>query len=608
MTGTVTPDQDLPRSDLDQLVDESPVFASLRPEARQFVCDRLEAEHLPGGTVLLHQGDPADCLYLIAVGRLRVTVTRSDGAESLVAELGRGEIVGEMALITNEPRSATVTALRDSQVLRLSIQAFDELVDAHPDAFRQISTHVVRRLVRSFREGSPSSPVVTVAVVPLSDAPEVDDFGDRLHASFQRLTGAANHVTASAATTLGALDRVSADRLSAWLAARESGFSVVTYGADPEPTPWTAACIRQADMVLLVGSGREPPTVRPVEPFIADRRGSLKIRTELALVHPPTTRVPHGTRHWLAARDLDEHHHVRADRQADTDRVARLILGRGIGLVLSGGGARGIAELGVLRALDEHGIPLDACGGASIGSLIAGGVARGLTLDELTAQLRAGVVESSPFDVTLPLVSLAAGKRVTEHIRNAAIGVDIEDCWRRFFCVSANLTTGDIEVHRSGSGWQAVRASFSIPGVFPPMRSPRGDLLVDGGVLDNLPVGVMRGEHQGITVIAVDVGKTRDLVAGALPGSGVVSGWRQLVGRIEPGAQSDAASLGRILMRLTELGSERTDDRGDLTVTPRVDSFSISDFKAFDRLVELGYEAGNDTVDEWLASGHAPAF
>ncbi|HUV09960.1 MAG TPA: patatin-like phospholipase family protein, partial [Acidimicrobiia bacterium] len=155
----------------------------------------------------------------------------------------------------------------------------------------------------------------------------------------------------------------------------------------------------------------------------------------------------------------------------------------------------------------------------------------------------------------------------------------------------------------------AIRASFSIPGVFPPVRTSDGDLLVDGGMLDNMPVGVMRDEHQGISVIAIDVGKTRDVVAGALPDDGVVSGWKLLRNRMRRKKnRTSAAGLGRILMRLTELGSEQDADHGDLYIRPDIDDFSIADFKAFDRLIELGYEAGQREVAAWLASGAAPTF
>ena len=591
------------RDELEHLVEESAVFGLLQPAAQSFVCEHLEVVNLPGGAVLIQEGEAADCLYLVAVGRLRVSMRGGDGTERVIAELGRGEVVGELAVITNEPRSATVTALRDSEVFKLSTSAFAQLVEEHPEALREIATPVVRRLVRSLREGSPSSPVVTIAVVPLGADPGLAEFGARLYHALKRLTGAATHVNAlTVAASLGDLTRVSAERLALWFGEHDARSKAVVYQADTEPTPWTDTCLRQADLVLLVGSSREPPGLRPVELAIAERRQRLQTRTELVLVHPPTTRDPRGTRRWLELREVDRHHHVRTDRGGDVERVARLILGRGIGVVFSGGGARGIAAIGVLRALEEHGVPIDATGGTSIGSLIAGAAARGLSLGELTAMMRAAVVDSSAFDITFPAVSLAAGKRVTQRIREAADGLDVEDTWCNFFCVSTNLTTGGVEIHRRGPGWYAVRASFSIPGVFPPVPTTTGDLLVDGGLLDNLPVGVMRAEHHGITVIAVDVGRTRDLSAGSLPNEGVVSGWKLLLGRLDRGAPSrDTAGLGHILMRLTELGSEQNHDRGDLYIHPAVDPFGVADFKAFDRLIQLGYEAGDRAVIDWLA-------
>ncbi len=599
-----------PRDAVERLIDESSIFKDLDPSARAMLAEQFEAQALPGGAVLMRQGDPADALYLVSVGRFRVAIARDDGTETVVAELGRGDIVGELALITDDPRSATVTAVRDSQVLRLDTRAFTELVTKNPSIQREFTTEVVRRLVRSFREGSPTSPVVTIAVVPLDAAAGVLDLSVRLHRALDRLAGPAGHVTKELTTSaVGDLDDVSGDRLAAWFAEHESGFEVVVYQGQPELGSWTDACIRQADLVLVVASADGSPAVRDVERAIAERRRLLKSRVELVLVHPASTEDPRETHRFLEGRDVDRHHHLRVDRDEDVDRVARLVLGRGIGVVFSGGGARGIAGIGVYRALLDAGVPIDATGGTSIGSLIAGSVARGQTPDELATLIRAAVLDSSPFDVTFPIVSLARGRRVTQSIRDGADELDLEDGWRHIYCVSTNLTTGHAVVHRDGPGWFAIRASFSIPGVFPPIRTPDGDLLVDGGMLDNMPVGVMRAQHEGIAVIAVDVGKTRDVVAGALPGDGVVSGWKLLRNRLRRKKnRTSAAGLGRILMRLTELGSEQDADHGDLYIRPDIDDYSIADFKAFDRLIELGYEAGKRDVAAWLASGDAPKF
>jgi len=588
-----------------RLVDEAEVFAPLPPAARTFIAARLEPRALAGGDVLIREGDHADSLYVIAVGRLRVTIDRDGGGHKVLAELGRGDVVGEMAMITNEPRSATVTAVRDSQILRLPTDAFVQLVREHPDALRELTTQIVRRLVRSLREGTPTSPVVTIAVVPLSRDDHVMQLDERLHAALDRLTGASSHVTVAATTAaLGDLARVGSDRLASWFAEHETGFDVVVYEADAEPTEWTDACIRQADLILLAGAAGSSTALRPVERAIAERRRHMPCRQQLVIVHPPGTGDPRRTRLWLEPRAVEKHHHIAADRDSDMERLARMLLGRGIGVVFSGGGARGVANIGVLQALHELGVPIDAVGGASIGSIIAGWAARGQTAAEIAHQLRRAVVDTSPFDVTFPAISLAAGRRVTRHLREGAHGLDIEDAWLSLFCVSTNLTRGEVEIHRRGPIWHAVRASFSIPGVFPPVRNADGDLLVDGGVLDNLPVGVMRAEHDGITVIAADVGQTRDLSAGALPGDGVVSGWEVLLRRLDPGSPDRGnVGLARILMRLTELGGKQTEDRGDLYIRPTVDDFGIADFKAFNRLVARGHQAGTRAVRDWTENG-----
>lgn len=589
--------------DFQMLVDEAAVFASLDRAARSLICAQLTPRTVAGGEVLIREGDRADALYLIAEGRVRITSRRDDGTPQDLAELGRGEIVGEMALVTNEPRSATVTAVRDSLVLELPAEAFLALVRDHPDVLREVTTQVVGRLLRSLRGGARTSPVSTIAVVPLGDAPELVGFGGDLASAFERLDATCALVTTATATaTLGDLDHVSVPRLTAWLAELERASEVLVLGADPSPTPWTDLCVRQADLILFVGGARNAPGIRPVEEHVAERRAHVPARTRLVLVHPPSTRDPRGTHRWLAPRTVEQHHHVRVDRVDDVDHVARLLLGRGIGIVFSGGGARGVAGIGVLRALRELGVPYDAVGGVSIGALVGGGAARDQSIDELSALLRDAVVTSSPFDVTFPAVSLASGKRVTRNLQDAADGLDLEDLWRPFFCVSTNLTRGRLEVHRSGPGWHAIRASFSIPGVFPPVRTPGGDLLVDGGVLDNLPVGIMRADHTGISVISVDVRRARDIGGGGIPGDGVVSGWRVLLSRIDPSARDrDRAGLGRILLRLTEIGTDH-DDHGDLWIRPAIDAFSIADFSAFDRLVDIGYEAAMETIPDWCAS------
>lgn len=595
--------------ELDRLVEENRVLGELDVDARHQLRAALEPVSIPGGSVLIREGDPAECLYLVAAGRLRVVGIDAAGDDRVLAEIGRGDLVGEMALITNRPRSATVYALRDTHLLRLSTDAFSQLSADHPESVRRISSEIVERLLRSQVLGRPSTPVVSITILPLDSTRPVAEFAGRLEHSLARLTGSTRRVDGAAAVAAVG-EELESHRLAAWCSDLEGEYDVVVYQADPEPTPWTRACVRQADLLMPVADSTTSPDLRHVEQIAAETREVALSRTELVLVHPQWTEDPRGTTRWLAPRHVDRHHHVRVDRAEDADRVARLVLSRGIGVVYSGGGARGIAEVGVLRALREAKVPIDAVGGTSIGSILAGATARGIEPDGVAELLTEALVNGkSPVDITFPAVSIAAGARVTQRMQDAAVGLDLEDVWLNGFCVSTNLTRGEVMVHRTGPGWFALRASFSIPGVFPPMRSAEGDLLVDGGVLDNMPVGIMRSLHDGITVIAVDVGSKRDVRAGALPDSGVVSGWQWLLQRIDPRTPTpEMAGIIRVLMRITELGGGGSADLGDLYIRPPVDGIAMLDFSAFDELVELGYAAASTAIEEWLSSGAAPKF
>jgi predicted acylesterase/phospholipase RssA/CRP-like cAMP-binding protein len=595
--------------ELDRLVQENKVLGTIDVDARRQLRDALEPVAVPAGTVLIREGDPADCLYLVAAGRLRVVTADATGEEVQLAEIGRGDLVGEMALITNRPRTATVRVLRDAHLLKLSTAAFTQLVAHHPESARRISTEMVDRLLRSRIVGRPSTPVVSICLLPLDAEPALHAFSAQLERALARLTGSARQVDLDAAVAAVG-DELDPGRFAQWSSDLEADHEVVVYRADPEPTPWTRACIRQADLLLLVADATTAPNLRPVERAALQGRATEHLRSELVLVHPAWTEDPRGTARWLAPRRIQRHHHARTDRPGDTDRVARLVLSRGIGVVYSGGGARGIAEVGVLKALRAAEVPVDAAGGTSIGSIIAGATASAMSIDDTVTMLRAALVDGkSPVDFTLPVVSLAAGSRVSERMREAARGLDFEDTWINNFCVSTNLTRGEVEVHDTGPAWLGLRASFSIPGVFPPMRTIDGDVLVDGGVLDNMPVGIMRGIHDGIRVVAVDVGSKRDIRAGELPDTGIVSGWRWLLQRVDPRAPTpEMAGIIRVIMRITELGGTGAADLGDLYVRPAVDGVPMLDFGAFDRLVELGYAAASERIEEWLASEDAPTF
>lgn len=593
------------------LLRESAIFDGLDPAALAMLAAELEPRLVPRGGVVIRQGDIADGLYLVGSGRLQAVLTRADASQVVLGEVGRGAVTGEMALITDHPRSATVVALRDSHLFFLPSAGFSRVVQVHPPALRVIATALIDRLMDTIKRGPIISSATCIAIVPLDASVDAAQLGDKLSVSLAPLVGNVR-VVASGDIQAELGDAPSDLARAVWRDRLEASLGAVIYVADPEFASWTDECAQQADIVLLAASGDSSPELRPVEHEFRRRRGPVARRTELILLHDATTTVPRGTRSWLESRDVYRHHHIRVDRVGDYDRVARLLIGRAIGVIFSGGGARGAAHIGVLQALMQHGVPIDAVGGASIGSIIAGAVARGDPPDDIAAMLRASVVEKSPVDLTLPAVSFAAGGRVTEHIREGADGLDLEDLWLNCFCVSTNLTRGGLEVHTRGPAWTAIRSSFSVPGLFPPMVNDRGEVLVDGGLLDNLPVSSMRAAHAGIAVIGIDVGTRREfLPTSSVPPSGVLSGWKFLASSLRGRALDNLTTLPRLLMRLTELGSLGDDDRGDCYIRPSLDGVSLLDFDRFDELIESGRRDAGPAIAGWLASrgaaGRLPA-
>ena len=232
-----------------------------------------------------------------------------------------------------------------------------------------------------------------------------------------------------------------------------------------------------------------------------------------------------------------------------------------------------------------------------MGGILAAGVAADWSDDELVERFRRSFVDTNPLsDYTLPLVSLVSGRKVGMLLRRELGDIDIEDLPLPFFCVSSNLTTGRIAVHQQGPLWRWLRASVAIPGVLPPVFHG-GEVFVDGGAMNNLPVDVMRAKGRG-PVIGVDVGTDRafttDVESTEAPSVWNLFGARR--GRQQP-------SILQILLRC-EHGQQHDGEAGaaeqsDLLLTPPLESLDLLDWKSFERAIAIGYR---DTCER-LAAG-----
>lgn len=595
-----TPQRDLLRRNLHT------IFGEFDETMLRLLEPQLAWVELAGGETLFRQHDPGDALYFVISGRLMARVADADGGPArVIGEIMRGETVGEMTIFTGEPRSATVVALRDSVLVRLSKAVFEQVIAAYPAVATNVTRLIIQRLQTQQGARVAQKRPANICLLPLHSGVYAAGFGRELRRYLQPHGPVALAGGAEVAEALGAaVAQASKDapddyrRLSQWLDTLETTHDYLLYIADDTPTEWTRRCLRQADEVLLIADATQAPGRMPIEDLLAQQPLTGPAQ-RLILLHAPATAHPRGTAAWLAARPaVRSHLHLRPNLPADLARLARVLSGTAIGLVLAGGGAKGFAHIGVLQALEEAGIPIDFVGGTSVGALVAGAIA----FAEPAALVRRHMHTGARFNPTkdynlLPLISLIRGRRIRQMISNCIRDftghpdADMTDTWRTLFSVASNYTQAREEVHTRGSLTARLAASTAIPGVFPPAIDGN-DLLVDGGTFNNFPADVMSRLGAG-RIIGVDltIDKTYDLGIADVPGP-----WALLRDRFRPRAQRRyrLPSLTAILLNATLLTSaaRRQDVRRhlDLCFNPDLSRFSILNWGAFEAIVERGYQ------------------
>jgi NTE family protein len=582
--------------------DQADVTSRLRHSVERFfgVHDRAEVDpllqefvvvELSGGEWLFQQGEVADSLYLIARGRLQVW-GKAESAETprLLGELGSGECVGEVGLLAGGTRTAGVRAIRDSVLLRLDRDAFHRLAASHGTLVLSLAAQIAERLRdRTAAERGVARGLENLAVLPVSDSPRVRGFAARLTEELE-IHDSVLHVDVQAAGPR------TGSALAEWLHVLDEHHRFLVLEAEPHDSAWSDTCRRQADVLVFVADAAELPSAGP---WASLEVGGCSTRRILVLLHSGDEIS--GSARWLDALPADQIHHVRRGREeADVQRLARLLAGTAVGLVLGGGGARGFAHIGVLRALDEAGIPVDWLGGSSIGAVFAALRAFDWTTERVSAEARRVFVKENPLgDYTLPLVSLLRGRRL-QRVMRRHFDVAIEDLPIPYFCVSSHLDRGEATVHERGPLWRAIRASVALPGVLPPAVVD-GHLAVDGALLNNLPVDLMKERPVG-RVIGVDLSVHK--LRAAVEYEEVPGPLALLSSRLMPFLRKRRPPNIISLMMKASLVSSFAHSRAmhgqaDLMLAPPVAQFGLLDAGAFDEIVAVGYEHARERLASW---------
>lgn len=596
----------------------TPLFRGLDPQALNGLIDEVSYHRLLAGQLLFREGDPGDSLYIVKSGWLRVFVGgEAAGPPEVISELGRGEFVGEMALLTGDPRSASVGAVRDTELVRLSRSGFERLIELYPSTMLQMLRELAQRLQRGLHHRARAAAFRTIAIIPVGETPAPDafigEFASRL-GGFGRVA----MVTRRDAVECVGDQTPEAERFNysdgavgVWLDRLERENRFVVYVGGEAPDPWTRCCVRQADRILYVARSDADAAASGVAELVRARSEVLgPPRRDLALLHEDDS-PPERTERWLSHVPADLHHHVRRGRPADVDRLVRILVGKASGLVLSGGGARGFAHLGVIRALEELGVPVDVVGGTSIGAVIAGLMAMGLDAREIHARVFDALTPPERLnDYTLPVYSLMRCRAIERRLSDAFQARRIEDLWLAYFCVSTDMTDVAMRVHREGLLSHAVRASIAVPGLYPPAIE-NGHVLIDGAVMNNLPAGVMR-----------------DLFGGRIVGVDVGAGHLQAVPKdVREFPSPYAALLNRLMFRRrrlarfpnifqTIMGSvvtgnvylqELSGTKVDFMLRPDLPGYKLTDWRLAREIADRSYIWAKPSIELWLNAGRGSA-
>jgi NTE family protein len=583
------------------------LLGPLEPTVMARLLAALRRVHLASGETLITQGEPGDAMYLALTGRLRAYVTDADGSRRLVRDVRRGDIVGELSLYTDEPRAATVVAVRDALLVRLERADFAALV-AQDAALAMALTRRVLQLMKAVPAALTPQRPATVSLLPISDGLAPGDFAARLRAALgpTRRVGLVDRAAYEAERGRAATEAATlpeAERISLWLGSLEAEHDLLLLVGDADPGGWTALCARHADERLLLADATRPPHRHAVEDA-GLAAPHAEVAQLLVLLHSATARTPRGTRHWLEGRAVASHLHLRPTLERDMARLARILSREAVGLVLAGGGARGLAHLGVWQALHEHGIEVDMVGGTSIGAVMAAYVASDQPPAAVLSNARRAFRLNPTGDFNLlPLLSLLKGRRLLATIRRAVdellgFDADLEDLWKGCFAITTNYSQASEQRLQRGNLVKALLSSIAIPGALPPVVQD-GDLLCDGGSFNNFPVDVMRSLHGVGRVIGIDL---EVATPGPAHPDELPSRWALLRDRLRPPdrRRHRLPSLTTYLMRVPTLYSRsrrlRSKALTDLYFNPPLAGVGLLAWERFEEIVGVGYGHGREVL------------
>src|SRR3990167_1044539 len=590
------------------LLKKTEFFSNVDVKSLKEFAKKFEFIKIKAGEILIKQDDEADYLYFVIKGHLRAIKDIKTLNSITLGEIYRGELIGELAILTQEKRVCSVIVIRDSLLLKISKSHFDEFFRQNTNLLMPIVKSSILRVMNKTKPTAIQS--VNIALLPAGkQSPLFKAFSESY------LTELSKHATI---LNLNSKDiqpmlnqagiayepNFNSTRLVEWINDQESIYSYIIYQADEGLTEWTKLCLRQVDRIILVATSGQDEALNPIEEKIHVSNIFTQKLIELVIVHEGRILQPKNTSLWLTPRKIKMHHHVKLDTPPSISKLVRYTIGKTNALVCGGGGARAFAYIGAYKAFQEFNIPIDMIGGTSAGALVSVMFCYDYSIEEIIHLFKQGIAGKNrrSLDYTLPFVSIFAGKIWSKELIKAHGDVNIEDLWRNFFCIGTNLTRHKIEVLQKGLVWKAIRATVALPGIVPPISNSNNELLIDGSILNNLPVDIMQTLMNNGKIMTMRLSADTS-IKGDIH-DGYVSGWGQLMQRVNPFNKhtTNLPSMMEIIINSNLVGSQEHElnvmSLADFHINLDMSYFKLLDFKPIDEIVALGYQQTLNILSE----------
>jgi predicted acylesterase/phospholipase RssA/CRP-like cAMP-binding protein len=586
------------KEELCALLKASNDFKDLPNEVIEELASYFQTETVKGGSQFITEGKGSDTLFLLVSGRLRVSRTLPSGERLMYNEVLPGDCVGETGMILRQPRTADITATRESVVAVLNYQDYEDVLIKYPVELSRAFSHAIYRHLRHERQIDKRGRAQSFYLLPIHSSIKIDKITEQLFAALSthgKCEVIDEHKVANMQDFGRGLDQ------------KESENDFLLFKGKPDFNSIETTNFEHADQLIIVADSEKSPALTFIEENLKELPNFELMRRHLLLLHPEDVKFCSDRHIWNEHRKCERVYPAKYDQATDYERLARFLLEKAIGLVLGGGGARGFAHLGILRAFEEAKIPIDIIGGNSMGALIGASYVAGIPLESIHKEILKH--SKSGMKLTLPVVSILSNRNLAGAFQDALGETNIENLWVPFFAAACNLTDADTYVLDSGPLWKAVLASNSPAGLFPPVVND-GMLLVDGAVLENVPVRAMRQRlstplerrrGNGL-VVAIDVDvkerfsvdqQTKDL-----------SAWGKLKSHFSRTTDT-LPGIVDILMQVAHIGGlsqrQQTKRGADIYLEPPLAEFKIMDYKKAEKIIEVGYQYANQQISELQA-------